>query len=168
MVRAYGELTMDDDARILIGFDGSPTAEHAIREAAVLLGARRALVVTVWEQGQAFSPLNLPLSGLEGAPVTVDIRTGLAVDQAAYESAQHLARAGARLAVEHGFEASGHAVADDVTVADTLVRLAAETGAAAVVVGAHRHGRLSKLLLGSTSSAVIERAGCPVVVVRGE
>ncbi|WP_162788412.1 universal stress protein [Amycolatopsis albispora] len=159
---------MNSEARILIGFDGTPTAEHAIREAARLLGARRALVVTVWEAGQAFSPLNLPISGLEGAPVTVDVRTGLEVDQAAYETARQLARAGARLAVEHGFDATGHAVADDVTVADTLVRLAAETGAAAVVVGAHRHGGLSKLLLGSTSSAVIERAGCPVVVIRGE
>ncbi|MGA6167535.1 universal stress protein [Amycolatopsis magusensis] len=156
------------DAQILIGFDGTPTAEHAIREAATLLGARRALVVTVWEAGQAFSPLNLPISGMEGAPATVDIRTGLAVDQAAYASAHQLATWGARLASEHGFDATGHAVADDVTVADTLVRLAAEVGAAAVVLGAHRHGRLSKLLLGSTSSSVIQHADCPVVVVRGE
>jgi nucleotide-binding universal stress UspA family protein len=34
------------------------------------------------------------------------------------------------------------------------------------VLGAHNHGRLSELLLGTTSQAVVRRAPCPVVVVR--
>ena len=38
--------------------------------------------------------------------------------------------------------------------------------ASAIVVGAHNHGRLGELFLGSTSRDVIRRATCPVVVVR--
>ena len=38
---------------IIIGYDGSPVADHAIREAAALLGPRPALVVVVWESGAA-------------------------------------------------------------------------------------------------------------------
>jgi nucleotide-binding universal stress UspA family protein len=60
------------------------------------------------------------------------------------------------------------AVADevDVPVAETLVNVARERDAAAMVVGAHGHGRLSETLLGSTSRDVIRRAPCPVVVSR--
>ena len=43
---------------------------------------------------------------------------------------------------------------------------AREHDANAIVVGAHGHRALSELLLGSTSHSVLQRAECPVVVVR--
>jgi nucleotide-binding universal stress UspA family protein len=46
------------------------------------------------------------------------------------------------------------------------VSVARDRGAAAIVVGAHGHGRLSEAILGGTSRDVIRRADCPVVVVR--
>jgi nucleotide-binding universal stress UspA family protein len=55
-----------------------------------------------------------------------------------------------------------------VTVADTLVRLAKELDSEAMVVGSHRRGRLSEILLGSTAQEVLRKAPCPVVVVRDE
>jgi nucleotide-binding universal stress UspA family protein len=85
-----------------------------------------------------------------------------------YEEAQRLARWGAQLATDSGLDAEGLAVADDVTVADTLVRLAKDYEAGVVAVGTHRHGRLAELLLGSTARGVIERAPCPVLVVRSD
>ncbi len=45
-----------------------------------------------------------------------------------------------------------------------FVRLAHERDAQALVVGAHGHGRLSEVLLGSTSRSVIRTALCPVRV----
>ncbi|MGH4007377.1 MAG: universal stress protein [Pseudonocardiaceae bacterium] len=129
---------------------------------------RRALVVVVWEAGRAFDLTLLPARALDVPFSNLDLRTAVELDEAIYEEAQRLARWGAQLAIDGGLEAEGLAVADDVTVADTLVRLAEEHDAAVVAVGMHRHRRLTELLLGSTARGVIERAPCPALVVRGE
>jgi nucleotide-binding universal stress UspA family protein len=57
-------------------------------------------------------------------------------------------------------------VPEDASAAATLVRIATEHDARAVLVGAHSRGRLSDLLLGSTARHLINNAPCPVVVVR--
>jgi nucleotide-binding universal stress UspA family protein len=147
---------------ILIGYDGSPAADHALREAAALLGPRPALVVVVWEAGSAYATLEGP--EIPAAPI--DLRTAALADEAMYEGARLMADRGARLAAELGFEAESLTVADDVTVGKTLVRLARERDAQAMVVGAHAHSRLEKLFIGSTSRHVVEHAPCPVLVVR--
>jgi nucleotide-binding universal stress UspA family protein len=153
---------------LIIGYDGSPPSEHALKEAAELLPKRRALVVVVWEAGLAFEALEAPTSSVGIPPVPVDIRTGVEVERALYEAAQQMAEKGAALAKEAGLDAEGLAVADEITVAETLVRLARERDAQAVVVGARGHRGLERLLLGSTSEGVVRKAPCPVVVVRAE
>ena len=146
---------------ILIGYDGSPSADHALREAAALLGPRHALVVVVWEAGAAYETLEVATI----PAAAIDLRTAALTDEALYEGARRTADRGARLATELGFEAEGLSVADEATVAKTLVRLAHERDAQAIVVGAHDHSRLEKLFLGSTSRQVLEHAPCPVLVV---
>jgi nucleotide-binding universal stress UspA family protein len=152
---------------ILIGYDGSPASRHAVSEAGALLAGHPALVVVVWKQGIAFELQELPtVAGLPGAPV--DVRTALEIEDALYERSRRLAEQGAQIAREAGFQAESLVVADevDVTIAETLVKMARERDAQAIVVGAHGHGRMSEILLGSTSRDVIRRATCPVVVVR--
>lgn len=156
-----------ESARIVIGFDGTSASERAIREAARLLGPRRALVVVVWEAGRAFELATLQGAGMQIPPAALDVRVASEVDNAMYEQAQQTAQKGAALARESGFDAEGLAVADEITVAETLVRVAQEHHAPAIVVGAHGQGRLSELFLGSTARAVVKHAHCPVVVVRG-
>ncbi|HEU5473832.1 MAG TPA: universal stress protein [Actinophytocola sp.] len=153
---------------VVIGFDGTPAAERAIREAAQLFPGRNALVVTVWEAGRAFDLAMIPTRGFELPLSDIDIRTAAEIDKALYNEAQQLARWGAQLANDNGMTAQGLAVADEVGVADTLVRLAKENEAAVLVAGAHRHARLAELLLGSTTKALLQHAPCPVLVVRGE
>jgi nucleotide-binding universal stress UspA family protein len=151
---------------VIIGFDGSPASERALRDAAELLGPRDALVVVVWEAGRAYELAELPIRVLEVPPAAIDVRTAMEVDQAMYEAAERMAQRGAALANELGFKADGIAVADDITVAQTLIRLARENDATALVVGAHGHGALRELVLGSTTREVLQDAPCPVVVVR--
>jgi nucleotide-binding universal stress UspA family protein len=153
---------------VVIGYDGSPAAERALAEAAALLGPRPALVVVVWEAGRAFEAAEWQALTLDVPAPTVDLRAAIEVDQAAYAAAERTAHQGAGLARSMGLPAESLVVADDVSIADTLVRVAEERDAPAVVVGAHGHGALSELLLGSTSRDVVRHAPCPAVVVQEE
>jgi nucleotide-binding universal stress UspA family protein len=56
-------------------------------------------------------------------------------------------------------------VAGDVRAADAIVELARERGVAAIVIGSRGLTGLRARLEGSTSSAVLKHASCPVLVV---
>jgi nucleotide-binding universal stress UspA family protein len=155
-------------APVVVGYDGSPSADQAVRAAGGLLTGRRARVVVVWKVGLGFELVELPTLSLGLPPASLDIRTALEIDQELAEKAQRLASRGTQLAAEAGFEADGVAIAEDlhVTVAESILRVARENDAQAVVVGVHGHGRISEAILGSTSRDVIRHAQCPVVVAR--
>jgi nucleotide-binding universal stress UspA family protein len=125
-------------------------------------------VVVVWKEGLGFELIELPTATIGMPPAALDITSALEIDRALAEHAQRMAQHGAALAREAGFEAEGLAIADapGVPVAETIARVARERDARAVVVGAHNQGRLSEVLLGSTSREVVRRAEWPVVVVR--
>jgi nucleotide-binding universal stress UspA family protein len=59
-------------------------------------------------------------------------------------------------------------VSDDGDVAHTLVNLAHEHQAAAIVVGSRGLSGIRARLEGSTSKGVLKRAPCPVLVVHEE
>jgi nucleotide-binding universal stress UspA family protein len=155
-------------APILIAYDGSPSSDHAIREAGRLLAGRRALVVVVYKQGIGFELMELPSVTGGLPPPQLDVRAAIEVDEELAERSQKLAQRGAELARDAGFEPEALAVADDVEmpVAETIVSVAADRSADAIVIGAHGHSRLSEVVLGSTSRDVIRRAPCPVVLAR--
>jgi nucleotide-binding universal stress UspA family protein len=152
---------------VVIGYNGTPAAEKAVREAGALLSGRPAVVVVVYEQGVGFDLVEIP--GIAGMPpAMLDIRTAMEIEQSLAERSQELARKGAQLARDAGFDAEGLVVAEDlgVPVAETIVKVLRERDAQAVVMGAHGHGRLGEVLLGSTTRDVLRLAPCPVVVVR--
>jgi nucleotide-binding universal stress UspA family protein len=154
---------------VLIAYDGSEAADHAIRQAGDLLGRRPALVVVVWKSGLGFELLELPTSTIGLPPAQIDIRTAMEIDDAMRDRAERMARMGAGLARDAGFEpADGLAVAEEPEIAvwETIVRVAGERDAPAVILGAHGHGRLGEVLLGGTSRNVIRHAPCPAVVAR--
>ena len=47
-----------------------------------------------------------------------------------------------------------------------ILRAASELDADLIVMGAHTHGALGRMLFGSTASQIVRRATCPVLVVR--
>jgi nucleotide-binding universal stress UspA family protein len=153
---------------VVIGFDGSAAALHAVRSAGGLLAGRRGLVVVVWKQGLGFELLSLPTSSVGLPPTTLNVAEALEADRTLYERAEELAQQGAALAREAGLEADALIEADDVDVpiSDTLTRVAREHDAAALVVGSHHHGREGELLPGTITRGVLRRATVPVLVVR--
>jgi nucleotide-binding universal stress UspA family protein len=151
---------------LVIGYDGSAAAERALLQAAALMAPRPALVVVVWEPDRLFEAMTWPAStaGIPLAPI--DIRAALELQQKEAERVQELAARAADRAREAGLEAEGLAVADDRTVADTLIRLVRDQDGRALVIGARPHGAIGELVLGSTEREVLRKAPCPVLVVR--
>lgn len=148
---------------VLIGFDGSETAERAVRAAAEVISLRTALVVAVYEAAIAFQG---NYAGLDVQAVPIDLQAAAAVDEALYENARLRAAHGAELMRGLGFAAEPLVAAGDVSAGATLVRLARERDASLIVVGSHRYGRVERMLVGSTSRHVLEHAPCPVLLVR--
>ena len=154
------------DAPLLIAYDGSHVAKAAVRHAAELFPGRRAVVVTVWEPGMMLPPMGAEALGtvaVEPDPAAVE-----AVDEIEHDHAARVSGEGAELARSLGLDAEGHAVADEVDVADTVLGLAREWGAAAIVVGSHGRSGLRSHLVGGVSRKLIRHSELPVVVTRDD
>jgi nucleotide-binding universal stress UspA family protein len=156
------------DAPILIAYDGSEPARRAIREAAALLGPRSALVATIWEPGLAYSSAAIPSSGLDLQPGPIDVAEARELEEELQAQARRTAAEGAELAGSAGLSAEALTVPDRVNVADAIIDLARERGAAAIVIGSRGLTGLRARLEGSTSSVVVKHATCPVLVVHDD
>ena len=123
------------DAPLVIGFDGSPLAERAIRAAGALLPGRRAVVIHVGHLDLAADGVAIATeSGLQAEALDVDAPLS---DVVRPESAPW----------------------------HQLDRVAGELDAAAIVVGARGGGALRRFLLGSTTSGLLHHAQRPLVVI---
>ena len=156
-----------DAAPVLIAYDGSEVSRAAVRHAAELFAGRPAVLATVWEPGLAAVAVGLSdtmgMGTLPPDPATIE-----AVDRIQREHASTVADDGAEFARSLGLVAEPHAVPDEVDVADTLISIARERGAAVVVVGSHGISGLRSRLLGSVSRKLIEHCDRPVLVIRDD
>jgi nucleotide-binding universal stress UspA family protein len=154
-------------APVLICYDGSEVARAAVRHAAELFAGRPAVLATVWEPGLAAVTVGVPDTMGMGSPPP-DPATVEAVDRLQSEHASTLAGDGAEFARSLGLAAEPYAVPDEVDVADTLLGIARDRGAAVIVVGSHGISGLRPRLLGSVSRKVVERCDLPVLVIRDD
>jgi nucleotide-binding universal stress UspA family protein len=150
----------DNDATVLIGYDGSEPARAALRRAAPVLAPRPAVVAHVWE----------PLSGLllhtDVQALSGPMReAALELDEDDARRAERIAAEGAELAREAGFDAEPRSVAGTPRAWPALLELADEIDAAAIVTGTRGMGGVKSALLGSVSAAILARSKRPVLVV---
>jgi nucleotide-binding universal stress UspA family protein len=153
--------TGPDRLRRLGGFPGRR------RHAAELFAGRPAVLATVWEPGlgavQVALPGTLGMGTLPPDPATIQ-----AVDRLGREHASTVVADGAEFARSLGLVVEPQAIPDEVDVADTLIDIARERGAAVVVVGSHGISGLRKRLLGSVSRKLVEHCDRPVLVIRDD
>lgn len=137
-------------ARIVVGVDGSPGAEAALRWAVDEAARRQATleVVNAWQY-----PAIADMAGMSAAGVAWDsIGTAAKeVVEQAIDRVRPLYSGPIEAKVYRGLAASA------------LVELA--KGADLLVVGSRGRGGFSGLLLGSVSQQCVHHAPCPVVVV---
>jgi nucleotide-binding universal stress UspA family protein len=159
----------DPISPILIAYDGSDPARHALNEAAALFGSRPVVVITVWEPGLAYAnAASMPVIGGGMALNPVDAETGREVDQEIQGHAERVAQDGAKLAKSAGLRAEAAAVPDTTGVAEAIADRAKELDAAAIVIGSRGLSGLRARMEGSTSKAVLKHAPCPVLVVHND
>ncbi len=143
---------------ILICYDGSDDARHAIESAAGLFGDRHALIVTVWQQTAALGSFKWSM----GAAGMVDF---VELDRAAAEDSSRVAHDGARIAKAAGLEAEPLAVEANGPVWRTIIETADRKDAAVIVMGSRGLTGVRSVLLGSVSSAVAHHAHRPTLIV---
>jgi nucleotide-binding universal stress UspA family protein len=155
MARVEAVLAMPDKP-LLLCYDGSENAKHAIREAATLLAPRPAIVLSVWQDAAA-----IPSLAWAGAALP-DIEPVLA---AAREGAERMAEEGAGIARATGFDAVAIAAEAKGPIWAAVQQAAEEHDASAIVVGTRGLSGIKSLLLGSVSTGIVHHAHRPTVVV---
>jgi nucleotide-binding universal stress UspA family protein len=148
----------DRDGPLVIGYDGSEHAKHAIRSAAGLLAGKDALVVTVWQPTSDVGAFAWYGAG----PNMVNFAE---LDRAGAEAGGRVAEEGAQIAREAGLRAESIAIEATPPVWKTIVETADLHDAAAIVMGSRGLSGLRSLLLGSVSNAVVHHADRPTLVI---
>jgi nucleotide-binding universal stress UspA family protein len=154
---------------VLFCYDASEGARKAIEQVAGLLGPAPAVVLSVWESVGSFVLRHNPRGSFA---ITEDVVGEL--DRGSASAAEEVARHGGELGRSLGLEAQPlvrRAVAragerDETTVWRTILDVADELDARAVVVGSRGLSEVESVLLGSVSYGVVHHATRPVVVVR--
>jgi nucleotide-binding universal stress UspA family protein len=130
---------MRSDGPLLLCYDGSEDAKHAIERAGALLADRPALVVTVWEPTASLD--SFAWSGASaGAANFVEL------DRAAAE-------------------AGGRSIKAAGPVWKTIVETAERCDVAAIVMGSRGLTGVRSMLLGSVSNAVVHHTERPTLVI---
>ena len=143
---------------LVLCYDGSVDARHAIRRAAELFAGHSALVVTVWQ----------PTAGLGTfvwAGETVGMVDFQELDQAVAAESIRIAREGVSIAQEVGLQAECLVVKACGPVWKAILEIADRRDAATIVMGSRGLTGLRSLLLGSVSSAVVHHTDRPTLVI---
>jgi nucleotide-binding universal stress UspA family protein len=149
---------MATDRPLLICYDGSEDAKHAIKSAGHLLGGRHALVLTVWEP--AVNPGGYAWLGADTSTINF-----AEFDRAAAEHSDQVANEGSGIALEQGLGAEPITIKAAGPVWETILEIADREDAAAIIMGCRGLTGVRSLLLGSVSTAVIHHAQRPTLVV---
>lgn len=151
-------MTAAGDRPLLLAYDGSGDARRAIEAAVALLGARRALVVHVYQPFVELltgGDLELPKA------IAAEAAEGARLDR---EEAEATATEGVEVARAAGLEAAGLVVKGSMSVWPTILEVADEHDVCAVVTGSRGRSGVSRVL-GSVSTGVVHHCERPVLVV---
>lgn len=132
--------------KIVVGYDGSEHSQRALERAYALAGEDDRLVVVVSAEPRLRTGVT---EGAHQDPSEFEHRA-----RAVADTRTRLAERGREAAMVEAYGDPGDAI------------VAAAEDAGLIVVGSRGHNRLERLLVGSVSTKVVQRAPCDVLVVR--
>jgi nucleotide-binding universal stress UspA family protein len=142
---------------LLLCYDGSDEARHAVVEAARMFPGARSVVLNVWK------PIELVGAQYPLVPFTGD--SANAAGRSLQSGSEELAREGAELAEAHGLTSKKRPEAMGATLWETVVEASDDLGADVIVTGGRGFSGLHELVEGSLSHRLIQHARRPVLVV---
>jgi nucleotide-binding universal stress UspA family protein len=145
---------------ILLCYDGSASAKHAIDVAGAALGHQPVTLLHVWNPPVAASDS----FGLVEAPDTPSLAE---LERFSAERAEAVAQQGYELARGLGLEVEKRVQRSGPSLWRTILDVAAELDVAFIVVGTRGATAVQSALLGSLSNAVVHHSERPVLVVPG-
>jgi nucleotide-binding universal stress UspA family protein len=146
------------DGPLLLYYDGSEHAKHAIEHAGRVLGGRTALVVTVWQPTPALGS-SAPAGATDNPLDFVD------VERAAADLGERVARDGVHIAQQAGLHAKPVAVEATGPVWKTIVEIADRHDAATIVMGSRGLTHRRPALHASVPSAIVHHAHRPTLII---
>lgn len=150
------------DGPVLLAYDGSDAARHAIAVSAPLVGGGPALVVHAW-----LAPSHLILwNPLIKGPGPL-VEPAAMLDEASADAADRLAREGADHARAAGYDAEPVAVPIEHGTWRSVLRAARDRHARVIVLGSHGRSPLD-VALGTVAGRITAHADRPVLMVPRE
>ena len=150
---------MNDDARtLLLCYDGSEQATHAVTVTAALFPGAQTLVLNVWEPIErivARYAVLVPFMGEELGDADRGVET----------EAGKLAAAGAALATQAGLTASPLTAEIETTVWGAVLDVADEVGADVIITGTRSLHGLREMVADTLSHALIQHSKLPVLAI---
>jgi nucleotide-binding universal stress UspA family protein len=143
---------------LLLCYDGSERADHAIAVAGRLFPGATANVVHVWEPVEHIVARYAALAPYLGEQITE-------ADAGAERESSLVAQAGAKHAEEAGLAASAHNVTLVTTVWEAVIAASAELGADVVVTGTRSLHGVREMAMGTLSHALLQHSDVPVLAI---
>ncbi|SDO54517.1 universal stress protein [Geodermatophilus sp. DSM 45219] len=145
--------------RVLVGYDGSPSAVNAIEAAATLLPAATASILHLWEPPFTSPELRHRVFDRAANPEAL----GRLIETEGHAEAERMARTGVKLAQAAGWDAEPLVKRTFGGDGYQFARTAEELGAELMVVGSR--GISGMRAMGSVSELVVHVSPIPVLVV---
>lgn len=149
---------MPGEAPLMLCYDGSKDAKHAIGRAGELFAGRNALVLTVWQSTAVVA--NFAWS----APMTPMLDYA-DLDRASAEVAGQRAEEGLGIAQDAGLKAEQLVVMAPGPIWKTIIETADQRGAVVIVMGSRGLSKVESMLLGSVSGHVVHHADRAAMVI---
>jgi nucleotide-binding universal stress UspA family protein len=152
-------LSTDATPTILLCYDGSEHATHAISVTAALFPGATVKVLHVWEPVEhiiARYAVLAPYLGGELIP---------AADAGAEEQSDSLADEGAKLATQAGLIATAHTAKLSNTVWEAVVEASTSLGAQLIVTGTRSLRGVHELVVGTLSHSLLQHSALPLLAI---
>jgi nucleotide-binding universal stress UspA family protein len=143
---------------LLLCYDGSDRAAHAIAVAGRLFPGATAKVVHVWEPVEHIVARYAALAPYLGEQITE-------ADADAARESSLVAEEGAKHAEDAGLAASAHNVTLATTVWEAVIDASRELGADVIVTGTRSLHGVKEMLAGTLSHALVQHSAVPVLAI---